>query len=132
MLTAEINFWVFAVLSRSRRTWKPNVQTKRIFSLALDHYIRINLTTHALRCIDKAGGLDEYLLNIPDRKLENENAVFWKRKIASVYDMLARTEIAIPVQNPVDGTFSMEARFDPFPTDGNANKNNAGTSAVNP
>ncbi|CAM6123902.1 unnamed protein product [Calypogeia fissa] len=101
--------------NKSRRTWKPNVQAKRIFSLALDHFIRINLTTHALRSIDKAGGLDEYLLNIPDRKLENDNALFWKRRISAVYDMLANTEIAIPVQNPEDSTFSLEVRADnPF------------------
>ncbi|KAL2643856.1 hypothetical protein R1flu_011443 [Riccia fluitans] len=94
--------------NKSRRTWKPNVQTKRLFSLALDKYIRVNITTHALRCIDKAGGIDEYLLNIPDRKLENDIALFWKQQIAAVYERLANVEIAIPVQNPEESAFSME------------------------
>ena len=79
---------------RSRRTWKPNVQTKRIFSLGLDRYIRMSLTMHALRCIDKAGGLDEYLLTTPEHKLDNDLACEWRAKIAAVYQKLYSLEVA--------------------------------------
>jgi len=55
---------------RHRRTWKPNVQKKGFIS---DHlmpsYFRIRCTTHALRCIDKAGGIDNYLMRTSDQKL---------------------------------------------------------------
>mmetsp|Transcript_21154 Transcript_21154/g.27752 ORF Transcript_21154/g.27752 Transcript_21154/m.27752 type:complete len:119 (+) Transcript_21154:90-446(+) len=48
---------------KTRRKWKPNVQKKRLWSDILDDWVRFNVTTHALRCIDKAGGLDNYLLH---------------------------------------------------------------------
>uniref|UniRef100_A0A3Q7IDU8 Large ribosomal subunit protein bL28m n=1 Tax=Solanum lycopersicum TaxID=4081 RepID=A0A3Q7IDU8_SOLLC len=56
----------------SRRTWKPNVQEKRLFSYILDRQIRVKVTTYALRCIDKAGGIDEYLLKKPYHEMETE------------------------------------------------------------
>ena len=36
--------------------WKPNAQRKRVFSELLGHMVPLSLTTHTLRCIDKAGG----------------------------------------------------------------------------
>lgn len=47
---------------KTRRSWKPNVQRKRLWSETLAKWFRFNLTTHALKCVDKAGGLDSYLL----------------------------------------------------------------------
>lgn len=47
---------------KSRRKFKPNVVKKRLYSEILDDMIRFNVTTSALRSIDKAGGLDNYLL----------------------------------------------------------------------
>merc|ERR1712086_338166 len=49
--------------NRTKRKWKPNVQTKRLPS-SLDEVIKLKVTTHALRCINKAGGLDEYILGL--------------------------------------------------------------------
>ena len=57
---------------RSRRKWKPNAQRKRLYSEALDEQIRFNVTTHALRCIDKAGGLDNYLMGLKAADLADE------------------------------------------------------------
>ncbi|CAM9554567.1 unnamed protein product [Heterosigma akashiwo] len=48
---------------KTRRKWKPNAQNKRLWSDALDDWVRFKVSTHALRCIDKAGGLDNYLIN---------------------------------------------------------------------
>ncbi|CAI5517976.1 unnamed protein product [Closterium sp. Naga37s-1] len=39
--------------------WKPNVQYKRLYSFALDRFIQFRVTTYALRCIVKVGGIDE-------------------------------------------------------------------------
>jgi large subunit ribosomal protein L28 len=47
----------------TKRTFKPNVFIKRIYSETLDDMIRFHLTTSTLRSIDKAGGLDNYLLS---------------------------------------------------------------------
>ena len=41
---------------RTRRNWKPNAQRKRVFSELLGRMLPLSLTTHTLRCIDKAGG----------------------------------------------------------------------------
>ncbi|KAE8056504.1 hypothetical protein FH972_013273 [Carpinus fangiana] len=78
---------------RSRRNWKPNVQEKRLFSYVLDRQIRVKVTTHALRCIDKAGGIDEYLLKTPYHKMDTEMGVFWKAKMEKLYEEQGKMEV---------------------------------------
>lgn len=39
------------------------MQFQRVYSEVLDEMIKFHLTTSALRSMDKAGGLDNYLLN---------------------------------------------------------------------
>ncbi|XP_044463019.1 uncharacterized protein LOC123193984 [Mangifera indica] len=79
--------------NKSRRSWKPNVQEKRLFSYILDRHIRVKVTTHALRCIDKAGGIDEYLLKTPYHKMDTEMGLFWKSKIEKLYEELGQMEV---------------------------------------
>ncbi|XP_044472242.1 uncharacterized protein LOC123200923 [Mangifera indica] len=79
--------------NKSRRCWKPNVQEKRLFSYILDRHIRVKVTTHALRCIDKAGGIDEYLLKTPYHKMDTEMGLFWKSKIEKLYEELGQMEV---------------------------------------
>ncbi len=55
---------------RHRRTWKPNVQEKRIESAALGKMLNMKVSMHALRLFDKMGGLDQYLLHTPYAKLD--------------------------------------------------------------
>jgi|NOAtaT_6_FD_contig_31_997653_length_621_multi_5_in_0_out_0_1 large subunit ribosomal protein L28 len=47
---------------KTRRKFKPNVVIKRVYSETLDKMLRFHMTTATLRSIDKAGGLDNYLL----------------------------------------------------------------------
>merc|ERR1712071_253506 len=47
---------------KTKRKFKPNVFKKRVYSETLDEMIRFHLTASTLRSIDKAGGLDNYLL----------------------------------------------------------------------
>jgi large subunit ribosomal protein L28 len=49
-------------MRHTRRKFRPNVHIKRVYSEILDAMIPFHLTTSALRSIDKAGGLDNYLL----------------------------------------------------------------------
>ena len=77
---------------RSRRNWKPNVQEKRLFSYIHERHIRLKVTTHALRCIDKAGGIDEYLLKTPYNKMDTEMGIAWKAKIEKMYSELPPEE----------------------------------------
>ncbi|GKZ01097.1 hypothetical protein MPSEU_001061300 [Mayamaea pseudoterrestris] len=50
-------------MKSTRRTFKPNSFKKRVYSEILDAMIPFHLTASTLRSIDKAGGLDNYLLN---------------------------------------------------------------------
>ncbi|KAD5803054.1 hypothetical protein E3N88_14414 [Mikania micrantha] len=83
------------LLNRTRRNWKPNVQDKRLFSYILDRHIRVKVTTHALRCIDKAGGIDEYLLKTPYKKMDTEMGLLWKSKIEKMYQELGNMEVVL-------------------------------------
>jgi len=50
---------------KTRRTFKPNVQSKNLYSDILEKRFKVNVTTHALRCIKKAGSFDKLLLEKP-------------------------------------------------------------------
>jgi large subunit ribosomal protein L28 len=52
-------------MKSTKRTFKPNVFNKRVYSEVLDEMVPFHLTASALRSIDKAGGLDNYLLTCP-------------------------------------------------------------------
>lgn len=69
------------------------MQEKRLFSYILDRQIRVKVTTHALRCIDKAGGIDEYLLKTPHHKMDTEMGLFWKVKIEKMYQDLGGKQV---------------------------------------
>ncbi|XP_058212871.1 uncharacterized protein LOC131324777 [Rhododendron vialii] len=79
--------------NKTRRNWKPNVQDKRLFSYIHDRHIRVKVTTHALRCIDKAGGIDEYLLKTPYHKMDTEMGLFWKAKVEKMYEEIGEMEV---------------------------------------
>jgi large subunit ribosomal protein L28 len=66
-------------MKATKRTFKPNVFLKRVYSSVLDSMIPFHLTTSTLRSIDKAGGLDHYLLTNPTI-VEGEGLAI-KRKI---------------------------------------------------
>ncbi|KAG0026625.1 39S ribosomal protein L24, mitochondrial [Podila clonocystis] len=69
--------------TKTRRTWLPNVQTKRLFSETLNDWIRLNMTTSVIRTVDKKGGLDRYLLETrPD--LLGEKGMELRGKIVEV------------------------------------------------
>ena len=45
-----------------KRAWLPNVQRKNLWSDILKRYISINVTTHALKAIDRVGGQNSHQL----------------------------------------------------------------------
>lgn len=49
-------------MRHTKRTFKPNVFIKRVYSEILEEMVQFHLTTSTLRTIDKCGGLDNYLL----------------------------------------------------------------------
>jgi large subunit ribosomal protein L28 len=67
--------------NKSRRSWKPNAHRKRLYSETLDEMIPLNVTTNALRWIDRAGGLDKYVLNTPTQKLKSTSGLALRERI---------------------------------------------------
>ncbi|TRM64045.1 hypothetical protein BD626DRAFT_568646 [Schizophyllum amplum] len=55
-------------LQKTRRTWLPNIRSKTMHSEALG-LMKLKITTTAIRATKKMGGLDEYVLRTPTRKL---------------------------------------------------------------
>ncbi|KAF8495471.1 hypothetical protein F5888DRAFT_557657 [Russula emetica] len=48
---------------KTRRSWLPNIQSKRLYSDALGETVRVKLSTRAIKTIRKHGGIDQYVLN---------------------------------------------------------------------
>jgi len=65
---------------KTRRIWLPNVQVKNLHSDLLQETFSVRLTTHVLRCIDKYGGLDNYLLFTKPDKMDS----LYGNKLASM------------------------------------------------
>lgn len=64
---------------KTRRKWQPNVHVARLYSEAFDQRLRLKATAHALRCIEKKGGLDRYLLETSKEKIDSRFGL-WLRK----------------------------------------------------
>jgi large subunit ribosomal protein L28 len=64
----------------TKRTFKPNVFKKRLYSETLQQMICFHVTASTLRSVDKAGGLDQYLLYSKHVTTEGEGYVA-KQKI---------------------------------------------------
>lgn len=78
------------LVSHSNRKTKsianPNVQSKRLFSRALDEMVRLQVATKAIKDMEHMGGFDNFLLNQDDAKLSKraltvKNRIF--RKISA-------------------------------------------------
>lgn len=70
--------------NKSRRTWKPNVQKTTMFSNILQRKLCFRMTTYAMRCIRKAGGIDDYLLNTKDSTIKYHKAIAVKQELIAI------------------------------------------------
>lgn len=68
-------------VNRTRRRFLPNLQVSRVPSEGLGRVLRLRTCTNALRTIDIKGGLDNYLLTTPNRKLSDEAKKLKRRLI---------------------------------------------------
>jgi ribosomal protein L28 len=59
--------------TRSKRKWYPNVQNKRLWSEALDDWVRFKVTTRAMKEIDNIGGIDKYILGLDEKSVSDSN-----------------------------------------------------------
>ncbi|KAG2173275.1 hypothetical protein INT43_004649 [Umbelopsis isabellina] len=69
---------------KTRRSWLPNVQSKKLYSELLDSHFDLKVTTSVLRTIDKKGGLDKYLLDTRDKNLFSDKALTMKKDLQQV------------------------------------------------
>ncbi|KAM0707038.1 hypothetical protein Q7P35_006369 [Cladosporium inversicolor] len=63
--------------NKSRRSWRPNIMNKRLFSKALNRHVQIRVSSRVLRTIDKLGGLDEYLLGEKETRIRELGESGW-------------------------------------------------------
>uniref|UniRef100_A0A6U5A563 Large ribosomal subunit protein bL28c n=1 Tax=Hemiselmis andersenii TaxID=464988 RepID=A0A6U5A563_HEMAN len=66
---------------KTRKRWSPNIVTKRLWSDCFDSMLRLKVSTYVLRTIDKKGGLDNYLAETPDEKLDSRLGSFLKEQV---------------------------------------------------
>lgn len=65
---------------KTKSTAQPNVQKKRIFSIALNEMVRLQIATSAIRDMEHMGGFDKFILNQDDSKL-SKRALTVKNRI---------------------------------------------------
>jgi len=58
--------------NRTRRRYLPNLQQQHFYSETLGESIRLRVSTHALRTVEKRGGLDGYLLKARNTELSSD------------------------------------------------------------
>ncbi|KAI1496526.1 hypothetical protein F5X99DRAFT_66783 [Biscogniauxia marginata] len=62
---------------KSPTSWLPNRHTKRLWSPALNGFIRTRMTASVLKTIDKLGGIDEYLLGSKTKRIRELGPAGW-------------------------------------------------------
>ena len=55
--------------NRTRRRFLPNLQMTSLFSEALGKSVRLKVSVHAIRTVERKGGLDAFLLDARDSDL---------------------------------------------------------------
>ncbi|HEY1614535.1 MAG TPA: 50S ribosomal protein L28 [Rhizomicrobium sp.] len=67
--------------NKTKRVFRPNLQTVSLASDALGQGVRLRISMNALRSVDRSGGLDAFLLRSKDDVL-SDRALKLKRMIA--------------------------------------------------
>ncbi|KAI0010075.1 hypothetical protein F4779DRAFT_327679 [Xylariaceae sp. FL0662B] len=62
---------------KSAATWLPNRHTKRLWSVALQGFVRTRVTANVLRTVDRLGGIDEYLLGSKAARIKELGPAGW-------------------------------------------------------
>jgi large subunit ribosomal protein L28 len=66
--------------NKTRRRFLPNLQETSLLSDALGNAVRLRLSTRAIRSVERNGGIDAFLLGMPDTRLPVD-ALALKRRI---------------------------------------------------
>lgn len=84
--------------TRLRKTWKPQVFKRELYSEILDHKFNITVTARALDLIDAAYGFDFYILKTPKEDLNSKLGTDLKRAMLL---RLARKNTELYPNDPV-------------------------------
>ncbi len=79
--------------NKTKRRFLPNLQVTSLLSDALGTAVRLRLSTHAIRTVEHNGGIDAYLLGMPDSRLSPEMRRL-KRSITSAAAHRAKASAA--------------------------------------
>lgn len=74
--------------NKTKRRFRPNLQVTSMMSDALGAPVRLRLSIHGIRVVEKNGGLDAYLLSVRDAELTSE-AKRLKRRIEKAREKTA-------------------------------------------
>jgi large subunit ribosomal protein L28 len=67
--------------NKTKRVFRPNLQTVSLASDALGRVVSLKVSMHALKTIDRKGGLDVFLLKAKDSQL-SQRALRLKKQVA--------------------------------------------------
>ena len=59
-------------VNKTKRRFFPNLQNTSFFSEILGKNIKLKVTSKGIKTVEKNGGIDKYLLNSKNSKLNNE------------------------------------------------------------
>jgi large subunit ribosomal protein L28 len=81
----------------TKRTFKPNLQTKTYFSDLLKRNITLQLSTRAIRTLDKYNGFDGFMLHVKNKQVREKFSLHATRLCKMVKKLGAATlEAAAP------------------------------------
>ncbi|MBM3732207.1 MAG: 50S ribosomal protein L28 [Acidimicrobiia bacterium] len=89
---AQVGHNVSHANNRTKRRFRPNLQTVSLLSDALGQTVRVRLSVSGLRTVEKRGGLDAYLLGARAETLDADGLQLKRR----VKKALARKAPAQP------------------------------------
>lgn len=58
--------------NKTRRRFLPNIQSRQLYSEALNETVRLKIAARTIRTIEKRGGLDAFLLSTSDGRLPSD------------------------------------------------------------
>jgi large subunit ribosomal protein L28 len=76
-----VGHYVSHANNKTKRIYRPNLQTVSLASDALGQEVRLKISMNALRSVDRSGGLDAFILKCRDEGL-SARALKLKRLIA--------------------------------------------------
>ena len=59
-------------VNKTKRRFLPNLQNSSFYSEILGKNIKLKVSSKGIKTVEKKGGIDKYLLNSKDSKLNNE------------------------------------------------------------